>query len=430
MSEARRYAFWMAWTAAAVLAAVAALNAVVDPFGMYRVVDLPGRNTYKPAVANRVRLVKAYDVRRLRPDSVLLSSSRGHAAFRTSHEGWARVAQRRYNLAFDGATTSEMLAYLRHAEAGRHLKLVLLGLDSYHPALAQAGNKPGFEPSQLRAGVPWDPLRMAMADARLLVSADTMKESVRTLESQREHDPEVLSLKPDGQRAGEVRYRGRSIFVEHGPRAYFDASIQESIGYALEWKIPARPRRAAPAAVPATPPDPLSSLDYILKIVHFCREHDIELRMFITPSHACEMEVRKATGAWEWTENGKRALVRALAEDAAAHPGHAPISLYDFDIFSSVTTEPLPPEGSRDEMRFFWDSSHAKQVVGDMVLDQILGLRPAAADLGIRLTPQNIETVIARNRAAAELWRNEHPEEVAHVAQWVAEYKAKHGIVD
>ena len=424
----------MVTTVAIVLGGVAAVNAVVDPFGMYRVVEWPGHNTYKPAIAHRVRLLKAYEVRRLQPDSILLSSSRGHAPFRTTHAGWAQAAKRRYNLAFDGATTSEMLAYLRHAAAGGALELVLLGLDSYHPAIRTVVNKPDFDPSRLRTGGGWDPLRMAVADARLLVSVDTLSETLRTLESQRAQDPEVLSLAPDGQRAGEVRYRGRTSFIERGPRAYFDESVREFVGDALASRIPAR-RAGTPAVAGALPPpDPHTSLDYIREIVRFCRERNIDLRIFLTPSHANAIEVREATGTWGWTDDGKRALVRALAEDAAAHPGARPVPLYDFDIVSSITTEPLPADGSRDEMRFFWDASHAKQNVGDMILDWIFGVRAPGnglpTDVGVMLTPATIESALERNRAAAVRWRQQHPEDVARIASWVGAFKRTHGIVD
>ena len=54
------------------IAAIASMNFVVDPFGMYRLVALDSFNAYKPAVDHRVRLVKAYDVRRLRPQGIIL----------------------------------------------------------------------------------------------------------------------------------------------------------------------------------------------------------------------------------------------------------------------------------------------------------------------------------------------------------------------
>src|SRR5207244_12361208 len=103
---------------------------------MYRLVDREGFNPYKPAVDHRVRLVKAYDVRRLRPQAIILGTSRSHLGLRPSHDGWDRAAKPVYNLAFDGATTKEMYQYLLQAHAVRPLRPAGLALDRYPPLLA------------------------------------------------------------------------------------------------------------------------------------------------------------------------------------------------------------------------------------------------------------------------------------------------------
>ena len=119
---ATRYCWIAATTAALLVAAVVAVNLVVDPFGVYRLVVLEGVNAYKPAVPTRVRLVKAYEVRRLRPRGIILGTSRSHVGLRPSHDGWDPAARPVYNLAFDGATTKEMYHYLLHAHAVQPLR--------------------------------------------------------------------------------------------------------------------------------------------------------------------------------------------------------------------------------------------------------------------------------------------------------------------
>src|SRR3989442_14071593 len=75
---ATRYCWIVATTAALLLAAVVAVNLVVDPFGMHRLVVIESVNAYKPAIPTRVRLIKAYEVRRLRPRAIILYPSRMH----------------------------------------------------------------------------------------------------------------------------------------------------------------------------------------------------------------------------------------------------------------------------------------------------------------------------------------------------------------
>src|SRR5438445_6815998 len=132
-------------TAVLMIAAIASMNFVVDPFGMYRLVDREGFNAYKPAVDHRVRVVKAYDVRRLRPQGIILGTSRSHLGLRPSHDGWDPAAKPIYNLAFDGATMKEMYQYLLHAHAVRPLRQVVLGLDTYQAPLAPATARPDLD---------------------------------------------------------------------------------------------------------------------------------------------------------------------------------------------------------------------------------------------------------------------------------------------
>ena len=131
-SHSVRYCVVFGAVALALLTVVALFNAVMDPFNMYRWVKIERVNAYKPAIYTRVRLFKAYEVERVRPQSIVLGSSRTHVGVRCSHRGWSALPGPCYNLAFDGATTREMYAYLEHANAVRPLKTVILGLDAYH----------------------------------------------------------------------------------------------------------------------------------------------------------------------------------------------------------------------------------------------------------------------------------------------------------
>ena len=410
-------------TAAALLAGVAGFNALVDPFRMYRWVEVDGVNVAKPAIYRRVRLLKVFEVRRTGPGAVILGSSRSHLGLRPTHEGWDRTALPAYNLAFDGATTREMYHYLVHAHTIRPLRQVVLGLDTYHPTLAPGTTRPDFDPLLLESPDVPSLLRLATADLRLLISLDTLRASIQTLGGQREAEPEWLA--PDGQRLGEsFFYRPAETFVREGQRAYFEEIDRLEVGYKLEGTRPPS-RRARPA--PPVPPVPVAetSLGYIRRIAAFCRDQAIDLRLFLTPAHARQLEISAATGEWPSIESAKRALVRVLAEDAASHPDRAPFPLYDFSGYSSVTTERLPNPG--EEMRYYWDSSHFKEEVGDWVLDRLFGVEradhPVPADFGVRLTAENVEEVLALARRDQVAYRERHPADVETVRRYVADWR-------
>lgn len=428
---AKRFSITALMSAIILLCAVIAFNIVVDPYGMYRLVTIEGFNQHKPAVYNRVRLMKAYDVRRIKPRSIILGTSRTHLGLRPSHPAWRPDDQPVYNLAFDGAMTKEMFHYLRHAHAVQPLKQVVLGLDTYHATTAPASHRSGFdEQLLLDDDTPPNWIEVLLADLKLLISFDTLLESIHTVGAQQHANDAWFA--PDGQRLGEIFFHQPwEAYQTEGPRAYFDKIDTLDVRYKLEWRIPTEPTsKPNRKPVPESQAETLSSLDYIQRIIAFCRDNNISLRIFFTPSHAHQMELSAATGGWSSVERGKRALVRLLSEDAAAHPGQEPFVLHDFSAYSSVTTEPLPPRGSRKAMNHYWDSSHFKANVGDLVLNRLFGVGAAPTDFGIRLTPDNIDQALADIRAQQNKYRATHSESVALIRGYVEAFKRAHNIPD
>ena len=396
-------------TALALCLMVAAFNALVDPFGTVRWLDRPGLNAYKPAGQTRVRLVKAFDVRRMEPRVIALGTSRTHVGLRMSHPAWP--GSPRYNLAFDGATPEEMYAYLRHAQAVRPLSTVVLGLDAWHLQGNPSFVRPDFDPTVLLR--PHDPLSLAradLADARLMFSLDTLQASVRTLTSQAAAGPDWFSA--DGQRLGPVFFhRPGEEFEVLGPARYFALVDRREIGF----KLP-EPEPPTPAVTAPTGAAPRDSFDYIRLIVAFCRTEAIDLRIYITPEHAHQLEISALMDEWPEIERGKRKLAQLMAEDAKLR--HArPYPVWDFNGYSSVTTESVPVAGDDREMRFYWDSSHFKQEVGDWVLDRLFGVdrpgHPIPSDFGRPLDAGTVESVLAEARRGRVRYEMTHPDDMA-----------------
>lgn len=404
------------------LAAAVGFNAVIDPLGMYV------SGVHKPAIYHRVRLLKAYEVRRVKPESIVLGTSRVHLGISPDHPGWSSRYRRRYNLAFDGATTKEMYAYLKHADAAGNLRHVMLGLDTYHLNASPASLRPDFDSSILMDERRLlNPPRMLLTDLKLLSSYSTTRESILLLGT--DHRQRSWYA-PNGQRLGEVYFRRPTEnFVVCGPRCYFDEIDRLEVTFKLGWKVPQK-RLPNIQSGPPREPDPVTSLGYIEKIIDYCRANDIDLAVFLTPSHVHQLELDAATGNWWSVENGKRRIVELLARDTREHVNEAPIALYDFANYNRITTERLPPRGSRDEMRYYWDSSHFKAVVGDRVLDRLLQTgaqaQGPADDFGIELGPENIDDVITRLRRGQQEYRAGNAAAIAALNRWVADFERKY----
>lgn len=417
-----RYVTGMALVTVALLAAVASFNAVVDPFGMNLLVQEKGFNSVKPDIYTRVRLFKAYEVTRVRPQSLILGTSRSQIGFSCSHEAWTQMEDPCYNLAFDGATSREMYWYLRHAYAVRPLKHVLLGLEPYHLARGLSTTRPDFDPLVLHDPDGDTLPRWFAGDLRILTSLDTLKASMETLEAQ--SNPSPTWFAPDGQRLGEVFFRkvdGR--FSQLSPRGYFRMTDEEAVTYGTEWIVAARHNHAGLRADPPVDPNE-TSLGYVRRIVSFCRSHDIDLRIVVTPAHVHQLEIMVATEGPMAVEAKKRDLVRLVDEENARYPEWPPTPIFDFSGYSSITEEEPPAPGTSTEFRYYWDSSHFKQLVGDYVLDRVYGVsvpaRQAPADFGVRLTDATIEPYFSDQRQRQADYRRRYLNDVSRLRQLVA----------
>jgi hypothetical protein len=156
--------------------------------------------------------------------------------------------------------------------------------------------------------------------------------------------------------------------------------------------------------------------------------------MFFTPAHAHQMEILKFSGQWAPVEEGKRNLVEILAEDQARYPHKSPIPLYDFSGYSDVTTEQLPLLGTLQEMKYYWESSHFKENVGDMILNVLFDAEDKnellARGFGVLLTSQNIEFELERIRRDQLIYEKNFPEDIKIIQRIVDDYKRKNNIKD
>ncbi len=423
-----QYLWAMVLTVVLLMGTAALWNLLVDPFGMFDLLTIKNFNAKKPSTYERGRLLKAYDIRRLKPDSVLLGSSRCYFGLRTNHPAWGRNAGHRYNLGIDSASVEEMYRYLIHAGNVRPQKLVLLGLDLY-PRLDKP-DKPeiDFDPDILMSDASlWSKVKLALADIKILTSMDALKSSWNTVLKQKSAAASWIAA--DGQRIGDKFYRRKSWdFEKLGPEEYMDRLDHALIKNLLIEEAPPVKEIKPYHDVVAVEQDPLSSFDYLYKIIEYCRYHHIALKIFTTPSHARLLEIAiKVEGGLGPIDNEKRRLVKILALEASRHPDQKPIPLYDFYGYSSVTTEPLPPEGSHEEMANYWDTSHFKEQIGDMILNRLFETddpqHPCPKDFGMLLTKDNVEANIARMHLDHQRYIKQYPEELAEIKTWINEFK-------
>ena len=144
------------------LAAVATFNLLVDPYDLFRVVDLEGFNRIKSQAGQRAVMFKRKNVERIRPNALILGNSRAEIGFDPDSPAWPAAVRPVFNLALPGTGPHAALDEFRRVQDINALRLVLIGLD-FLDFRVDPSSRIVTPPSPLR---PDDPLARLCATAR------------------------------------------------------------------------------------------------------------------------------------------------------------------------------------------------------------------------------------------------------------------------
>lgn len=345
-----RYALQWLLVCLLLIAAAATFNLVVDPYGVWRVVDIAGVNSAKPAQLNHDYLFKAADVMRLKPRTVFLGSSRVAYGLDPKHPALAGRGPV-YNLAILGANMHVLRRYFDHALYNNpQLNTVVLGADFFAFG-KNVKAPPAFRDERIGRRHLW-PKDVVTT----LFSVDALADSVETVASNVLHPGEEPYF-PDGMMTAENL---QAIADQGHLPARFKNSADEYLNRANRF-------------------DGFSfnedAFRDLAHIVHVCRRRGIRLVVFVPPVHATLLEAMRLRGVWGDFQTWKRRL-------AALTP------YWDFSGYNSITTEPVARK-----MKWYWDMSHFRRGAGNLVLDRIFAYRKdrVPQDFGVRITAANVE---------------------------------------
>ncbi len=396
----RRYLiiFFSIWLGG--MAIIAAFNWGIDPYNMFPSPKVAGFNMVKPDADDRQRMSKAYGVSRSRPTVVILGTSRA-MAIATNHPVWK--SKKVYNLALASATLYEMYRYLQHANADATVHEVVIGLDWF----AFADSISNSEYAESRMQVASDGSRQLFNLKQYfqdilpsLWSNEALGASISTWRSQPDGlDLELLSAQRKNQR---IRDR-------NGNRAMFRDFENLTLASESFTSVPQQLKSS----------DDTAGTQTFRELLRYAYAQHIDIRFFISPSHARLWEVWRLTGKWDRIDAWKHRLVQILQEEAQrAHADVFP--LWDFSGYNAVTMEPVPIFGDVDhQMQWYWEDSHYTEALGEYLLDRIYDYhspqRTVWADFGVKLNSQNIESVLTSVRSGHADYLRHFPTEVHEV---------------
>ena len=165
----------------------------------------------------------------------------------------------------------------------------------------------------------------------------------------------------------------------------------------------------------ADPPDVEATLGLLDTVTdEYCRE-GTAFRLYLQPVHALA-ELSYWAGKWDALDDWKRSLT-AVA-DARRGQG-CDIRLVDFSGFNRITSEDVPQTTGRENMRYYWEHSHYRSEVGELILKHLFatGRQEKGDDFGVELTGATIERHLGDFRARRSAYIASHPRETANMAR-------------
>ncbi len=382
---ARGFLRTFALSLVAALSTVAVFNYLVDPYLVFHLPDdalplsRPNKNRMSP-------LSKSLAIARFQPTVVYVGNSRTEVGLPA--EDGALRAQRAFNAALTGASLGDAIAMARHAVAVSDVNLIVLGVDFWTFTAGQTN--PHFDRALVgrsRFDYAWRGLALQLRHA---LSWDTTLANLSAL--RHAHAPDCPSfLSRAGQRDTECM--AKIVRRMGGPRAAFEYWI----------RTVERSARHTPSS------DRVRAIELLGEFIDDACRSRVTVRIYINPTHALMLDTLRLSGKWEEVEAWKRSLV----EEVGRHPQCDP-RLYDFSGYGSVASEPSPLVTGRD-MQWFWEASHHRSRVGDLILARLLGVETtdAPASFGIELNRGGLERALSRERDEQRDYADRHAEEIA-----------------
>lgn len=386
-----------AWLIFVCLLFVVAFNRFMDPFDIFDGLRIEGINAKKPAFFTHLRLSKAFAVYKFKPTAIILGSSRSEIGIDPQHPGWGN--QHVYNLGLANVNIYEVLRYLQHAQAIHPLKQVILMLDFFMFDSANNNNQQDFNEHRLSVSLDGVLQNQGRDIFSAVASLDALSNSIDTFFKQdmiSDYHPNGMQ-KPTKMQSVIKKYNGYRSTFKTNESNFFNKAYQD-----FTIKTPDQ-----------------NNWEVYQQIISFAYKQGIDLRMAISPSHARRFELIGAMGNWDIFEQWKHQLLQ-ISEEEAAKLSKPPFPIWDFSGFNYYTTEEVPRlSDSNAKMQWYWESSHFKKELGDLVLDRIFDHQEPERTIdpcfGTLMTLENIEHHLQQIRSDRHNWRISFPDDVLEI---------------
>lgn len=363
-----------------VLMLLAGFNYVLDPLLLYP------HQTVKPLdvkrqLLNFARAHKTAQIEYLEPELLVFGSSRAFDGIDVNQTYLKQQYKNSYNAALYNGTIHEMLALFNQALCQKKLKTMVIGLDffvfnSQRPQFQKGGGSDFLQADHCFA------TKINIAKSLFNFSNLRFEKILNDRKM-----PVRLDVLPDGSLALESSAAQRKV-----PLAAALLSERNYVtmdGFYKNF---------------AFSDDSFAAL---AQMIALATQHNIDVKIFISPSHVRRWEVLDfAIGMTEF-ERFKTKLTHLVSQYDTAHR----VELWDFAVYHEFTTEPV----TEKPMQWHWESSHYKKELGAEILHRLFEQSEQTADFGLKLSPQNIQLHLQQQRLARQQWLQANPTQITEL---------------
>lgn len=356
---------------------------ITDPQARFLIIDKPGFNRVKVALRTNSRQGKANALRQCNYDAIVLGASRAETAIAVNQP--ALRNSKAYNAALRGGTMYEMAHMAEYAVQHQDLELVLLSID-FEGFDSNVPFREDFSESPLAKTV------SLAATMRHLFSIQTFRESFVTIKLNSEGDIAICADNGEHKRTYELA----------AARVAFDFLL----------------RKYAQEIYSNYGSDDLH-YQYLKNLLRNMAKANVRVYAFISPVHVTHLELLTEMGMHDEYESWKRRVVKVFDEANRTTPRAMQATLWDFSGYNEITTEKVPFPEDRKFMQWYTDSSHYNQYIGGLMMDRMFGLESdksiTASPFGTPLTPDNVESVLEKERVDSERYRRDNADEILRI---------------
>lgn len=375
----RHYVSTFALTLLTLCAAAVMFCLTVDPYSQNTPFAIPSFAPNK--YFEDTRTAKALNLLNHDYDAIILGSSRTEIGLSPKDPAWG--SQRVYNAALAGSNLYETHRVFQHVLNTQSPRIILLGVD-FGLFSDNRSISSDFALSRFDDHTP------VSAFFKENLSKPAIEKAIRTLRDNADGEP-VSHL--SGQRLSSASFMEK--IQRRGQHAY--------IYKILNAKVITNREAYSVGAYSA------ERMQLFRDMVDACEARGIRLIAFISPIHALQLAAIHELGLWPEFETWKRDLAAILAD-------HPELPVYDYSNWNSYIQEPIPAPGSDDLMRWYWETSHYREELGSLMLEEMLTEQTAEIEaIATRLTPQIIETELRRQRDRRDAWLAAHPSDIANI---------------